>query len=120
MRSHSARRRTRSGPPSGLVAVASAGGTVSWGPGVRRSRGGGGGVSGGGGGGWGVGVRARVEDAWGVGGAGAGGAGDKPNHRRGGGAEEVLPAVERSVVQRRHVGGAFQHRGQRLAGVGAE
>ena len=35
-------------------------------------------------------------------------------------AEEVIPAVERGVVQRGHVGGPLEHRGQRLAGVGGQ
>ena len=37
-----------------------------------------------------------------------------------GGAEEVITAVERRLVEGRDVGGAFEYCGQGLAGVGAD
>jgi hypothetical protein len=52
--------------------------------------------------------------------AGAGLAVDEAEKPLAGRAEEVVAAVEGDVVQRRHVGGALQHCGQRLARVGAE
>ncbi len=52
--------------------------------------------------------------------SGAGLAVDEAEQPLAGRAEEVIAAVEGRGVQRGHVGGPLQHRGQRLAGVGAE
>ena len=51
---------------------------------------------------------------------GAGLAVDEAEQPLAGGAEEVVAAVVGRLVERRHVGRALEHRGQRLAGVGRD